>query len=316
MREGLLPHKVTTVMSFDTDEASARRLTDMFGELFDPEETGIAAFELEPGPRWKMEVYFAEEPDEAAVRAMIADCLGAEMSRRVQFNPIAAKDWVAASLSGLKPVEAGRFLVHGAHDRPRAARRKNRIGLEIEAALAFGTGHHGTTLGCLRALDRVLKRSRPRNILDIGTGTGVLAIAAALATKRRVTATDIDPVAVTVARENGKLNAATTYIRPITAPGLRHSAIQRGIPYDLILANILYKPLTKLAPDIARAASRQAELILSGLLSRDVPGIVSAYRANGFALREQTRIEGWATLVLHRAGQGRLKRRWRSDAAP
>jgi ribosomal protein L11 methyltransferase len=301
MREGLIPHTVTTVLRLDTDQASARRLTELFGELFDPEETGVAAFEDEASGSWRLEVYFASPPHEAAVRELLATVVGNAASKAV-LEQVAARDWVAASLEGLKPVEAGRFVVHGAHDRAAMRKRPNRIGIEIEAALAFGTGHHGTTRGCLLALDAELKRRRPRNVLDVGTGTGVLAIAAAKALKRNVTATDIDPVAVTVAKENGKLNATPAYIRLCAAPGLRHSAVRRGSPFDLILANILYRPLTKLAPEIAKALAPGGTVVLSGLLLRDVPGILSAYRGCGLALARKGEIEGWATLVLKRGG--------------
>ena len=195
-------------------------------------------------------------------------------------------------------MRAGRVLVHGAHDR--ASLRVNDVGVEIEAALAFGTGHHGTTLGCLRALDRIAKRRRPARILDVGTGTGVLAIAAAKLLKRRVACGDIDPVAVETARANALANGAGAFVAPVVATGLRHEALAGQ--YDLIFANILAKPLRLLAPAIARAASPGAELVLSGLLARDVAGVLAAYRAQGFYLRERGDIDGWAALVLGRGG--------------
>ena len=314
MREGLFPTAVTTLLRLDTDEASARRLTDLFCELFDPDTTGVAAFEDEARGIWQLEAYFAEPPDESAVRALIAEAIDAKTAQSASFHEVTARDWVGASLDGLKPVEAGRFVVHGAHDRAVVKRQPSRIGIEIEAALAFGTGHHGTTRGCLLALDSALKQRIPHRILDIGTGTGVLAIAAAKATRRPVVATDIDQIAVAVARENGKLNAAPAYIRLCTASGLRHSAVRRGIPYDMILANILYKPLTKLAPAIAGALSRSGIVVLSGLLLSDVPGTLSAYRSAGLFLRRRTSIEGWATLVLTRSGAGGLRRKSASQS--
>ena len=202
------------------------------------------------------------------------------------------------ALSGLKPVRAGRILVHGAHDR--AHKRPNDISVEIEAALAFGTGHHGTTLGCLRALDQILKRRRPRQILDVGTGTGVLAIAAARLLRQAVASGDIDPVAVDTARVNAQRNGAGAFVRPVLAAGLRHPRLIGQ--YDLIFANILAKPLRLLAPAIAQAASFDAELVLSGLLSRDVPGVLAAYRAQNFFLAQRGDIDGWATLRLSRNG--------------
>jgi ribosomal protein L11 methyltransferase len=222
----------------------------------------------------------------------------AETAARAEFAKIAKEDWVQKSLAGLEPVRAGRLLVHGSHDRDRL--RANDVGVEIEAALAFGTGHHGTTLGCLRALDRILKRRRPRRVLDVGTGTGVLAIAAAKLLHAPVACGDIDPVAVETARANAIANGAGPYVRPVVAVGLRHEAMAGR--YDLIFANILAKPLRLLAPSIARAAGPGAELVLSGLLARDVAGVLSAYRAQGFALAERGDIDGWATLALRRGG--------------
>ena len=233
------------------------------------------------------------------MRALIEAAAGAEAARAAEFSQVAQRDWVASALTGLKPVRAGRVLVHGAHDRSRL--RGNDVGIEIEAALAFGTGHHGTTLGCLLALDRVLKRRRPARVLDVGTGTGVLAIASAKLLHRPVACGDIDPIAVETAGANARANGVGALVRPVVATGLRHDALRKGRA-DLIFANILAKPLRLLAPSLARAATPRAELVLSGLLARDVPGILAAYRAQGYALRERRDIEGWATLTLKRGG--------------
>jgi len=288
------------MLRLDCDEKRARAVADLIVETFDPTETAAAAFELDGGPRWSLEVYFAEAPDEAQIRALIEAATDAETARAVRFSTVAEQDWVENALAGLAPVRAGRILVHGAHDRAR--RRANDIGVEIEAALAFGTGHHGTTLGCLKALERIAKRRRPTRILDVGTGTGVLAIASARLFRQRVACGDIDPVAVATARANASANRAGPYVRPVVATGLRHAALQGE--YDLIFANILARPLRLLAPDIAGAAAPGAELVLSGLLARDVGGVLDAYRAQGFFLFERRDIDGWATLVLRRGGLG------------
>lgn len=309
MREGLIPHTVATVMRLATTESAARAITELLGEVFDPDETGVAAFEDEQTREWRLDVYFASPPDEEAVRELIETVAGAAAAKAAAFEDIEAKDWVAASLDGLKPVEAGRFLVHGGHDRPRVLHRTNRIRIEIEAALAFGTGHHGTTLGCLKAFDRLLNRRRPRRVLDVGSGTGLLAIAAARALKRPIVASDIDPVAVEVARDNGRANAADAYMHWVVAPGLRHPSIVAGGPYDLIFANILAGPLKKMAPDIARALAPNGDVILSGLLKQDVPGVLATYRACGLALVSQGEIEGWRALLMRRGGASSRPRR-------
>jgi ribosomal protein L11 methyltransferase len=298
MLEGLPPNGASHVLRLSTDERRARAVADIIVETFDPTETAAAAFEVDDGPVWTVEVYFADPPDQDEIRALIAAASDEETAARAEFGEIAKEDWVSKSLSGLEPVRAGRVLVHGAHDRDRL--RPNDIGVEIEAALAFGTGHHGTTLGCLKALDRITKRRRPARVLDVGTGTGVLAIAAARLLRQSVACGDIDPVAVETARANAVANAANAFVRPVVAVGLRHAALIGR--YDLIFANILAKPLRLMAPAIARAAAPGAELVLSGLLSRDVPGVLSAYRAQGFSLAERGDIDGWATLVLRRGG--------------
>ena len=298
MLEGLPPNGASHVLRLTCDERRARAVADIIVETFDPTETAAAAFEEENGAYWAVEIYFAEAPDEQSIRDLIAAVSDEETAQHAQFSQIAKQDWVQNALSGLKPVRAGRILVHGAH--ARAHKRPNDISVEIEAALAFGTGHHGTTLGCLRALDQILKRRRPRQILDVGTGTGVLAIAAARLLRQAVASGDIDPVAVNTARVNAQRNGAGAFVRPVLAAGLRHPRLIGQ--YDLIFANILAKPLRLLAPAIARAASFDAELVLSGLLSRDVPGVLAAYRAQNFFLGQRSDIDGWATLRLSRNG--------------
>ena len=249
-----------------------------------------------------MEIYFADPPDETGMRELIAAVSDDETARAARFEQIVKQDWVQNALAGLKPVRAGRLVVHGSHDR--GGLRANDVGVEIEAALAFGTGHHGTTLGCLRMLDGVLKRRRPQSVLDVGCGTGVLAIAAARLLRQPVACGDIDPVAVETARANALANAAGAFVRPVVASGLRHPALTGE--YDLIFANILAKPLRLLAPSIAQAAADGAELVLSGLLGRDVAGVLSAYRGQGFALAQRIDIDGWATLLLRRGGAQQL----------
>jgi ribosomal protein L11 methyltransferase len=297
MLEGLHPAAPTHVMRLVTDEATARAIADVVVEMFDPAETAAAAFENQSTGRWEVEVYFAHEPDEAMLRDVAATAAGPQAAAALAFETLAETDWVKASLDGLSIVEAGRFRVHGAHDRARIP--GHAIGIEIEAALAFGTGHHGTTRGCLLMLDAILKRRRPRRVLDVGTGSGVLAIAVARALRQSVAAGDIDPTAVEAARDNARLNRAARLVQPVVARGVTAALAAPG-PYDLIFANILARPLMRLAPSIAAVAAPDADIVLSGLLARDVAGVLSAYRAQGLTLRRRLDLEGWATLGLRR----------------
>jgi ribosomal protein L11 methyltransferase len=304
MLEGLPPNNATHIMRLVCSEAQARAIADIMVETFDPAETAAAAFEESPstkdwnGGPWVVEVYFGHAPDEAAIRALIGVAAGETAALAVSFDRVVERDWVKNALDGMPPVRAGRFLVHGAHDRFRA--RSNDIALEIEAALAFGTGHHGSTRGCLLMLDTILKIRRPANVLDVGTGTGVLALATARALHQKIFAGDIDPAAVSTARANAQRNGATPWLFPVVATGLTHPALRDGAPYDLIFANILAKPLRRLATSIAKLAAPRSQIVLSGLLARDVPGILSAYAPRHFILARRIDIDGWATLLLRR----------------
>ena len=207
-------------------------------------------------------------------------------------------DWVARSLEGLRPVRAGRFFVHGGHDR--ALSHIGSIAIEIEAGLAFGTGHHGTTAGCLETIDRVVRRERPRNALDLGTGSAVLAIAVAKLARIPVLATDIDPVAVRVARQNARLNGASAYVRAVTATGFHHPAFATNAPFDLIVANILARPLMQLAAGMAKHIAPGGSLILSGILDRQRDAVVAAYVGQRFRHVTTLHREGWVTIHLKR----------------
>ncbi len=304
MLEGLPPNNAAYVMRLSCDEGTARAVSDIIIETFDAAEAAVAAFEEAPattdwrGGPWLVEAYFGDAPDEANLRALIASVAGEEAAARVAFGRIDAKDWVASSLEGLKPVRAGRFVVHGSHSRGEV--RVNEIAIEIDAALAFGTGHHGTTRGCLLMLDRIARRRRPRAILDIGTGTGVLAIAAAKLFKRPVQASDIDPVSVAAAAENARRNGAGAFVDPVLADGAANDVLRRAAPYDLVFANILARPLCRLAPQIAQLTDMGADIVLSGLLARDVAGVLVAYRRQSIVLAKRLDIEGWATLLMQR----------------
>jgi ribosomal protein L11 methyltransferase len=255
----------------------------------------IDTSEVSPG-RWEVVVYFSEAPD-ADQRAAL------KRHGRFRIAELAEADWVAKSLAGLSPVRAGPFLVHGSHDR--AAARENDIAIEIEAGEAFGTGHHGTTAGCLIEIARIAATRRIRNALDVGTGSGVLAFAIARISGAPVLASDIDPVATRVAEENARLNGVARHVRMVTAPGLDAAIFRRKAPYDLIVANILAGPLAKLAPAIARVTARNGIVVLSGLLPTQKARIVAAYRGAGLVLTRARVMDGWLTLVLTRPAKAK-----------
>lgn len=278
-------------------EAKARGVADLLTESFDNNEVAVAAFEGDGG-RWSVNVHFSAAPDEAFVRAQVAHAAGADAGAALVFETVEARDWVRASLDGLAPVVAGRFVVHGSHDRARV--RANQAGIEIEAALAFGTGHHGTTRGCLVLLSDVLRRTNPQSVLDLGTGTGVLAIAAAKALRRTILASDIDPRAVQVARDNARLNGVGDLIEAVTAIGLSAPAFKRRAPFDLVLANILANPLRRLAPQVAAHLAPRGLVILSGILPDQLRAVVASYRGQGLALVKSIELEGWSSVLLRR----------------
>jgi ribosomal protein L11 methyltransferase len=280
-------------MRFAASEADARRASEFLFEQLDPDLAAVSAFEGEES--WIVEVHFREAPDRERLTALARDACSGKMPE-LSFERVAVTDWVASSLAGLTPVRVGRFVVHGAHDRGKFG--ANTIGIEIEAALAFGTGHHGTTKGCLAAIERVARLQRPRRILDLGTGTGVLAIAAARALHGAVVAGEIDPWAVLAARVNVRANRAGGYVRVVRADGIWHGAIRAGAPYDLVLANILLKPLHGLARPARGLLARGATVVLSGLIPNQADAALSAWRSQGLVLRRRDVIENWVTLTL------------------
>ena len=317
----------TAVARLSSDASTAQKIADALAESFEAEQFATSAFEEAPG-RWSLAIHFRQRPDEAAVRALIASAAGASAAHALTFETLAPMDWVRKSLEGLAPVEAGRFVVHGAHDRARV--RANRVGIEIEAALAFGTGHHGTTRGCLLALDRIVKgrrrerdksavstlarkRQRRALVLDIGTGSGVLAIAAARALHRPALASDIDARAVAIARENARINRVGALVQVVHAADLHAAPLRARAPYGLIFANILLDPLKALATPMARLVAANGQLVLSGLLAAQAGAAIASYRARGLALVRRSTLEDWVTLVLVRPARKRMAKRARPD---
>ncbi len=295
MLEGLPPNDATHVMRLSAPEREARRVADFLGENFDPAEVAVANFE-QPDGSWAIELYAGEAFDPDRLRELVRIAAGDEMADQISFHSIDKTDWVAASLEGLAPVRVGPFVVHGSHDRARVP--VNAIGIEIEAALAFGTGHHGTTQGCLAAIADMAKIGRPRRILDVGTGTGVLAIAAARQFRRPVVASDLDGVAVRTALENAAANKAKGFVTMHLAAGVDAAVIRASAPYDLILANILLPPLKRLARPVRPLLAPGGWLVLSGLLPSHANAALAAYRAQGLKLVRRRDIEGWTSLIL------------------
>src|SRR5216683_5048867 len=243
MTSTLTPHTSRATFAIGS-ELTARRVVDRLTESFSEGQAAIAAFERSDG-RWDVTVHFAEAPDQTSIRELVGIAAGGDVAQAITFDTVETKDWVKATLEELVPVRAGRFIVHGQHDRAKVP--PNKLGIEIEAALAFGTGHHGTTRGCLLLLDHVLKAHRPKRVLDLGTGTGVLAIAAAKALHIKVLASDIDPASVHVARDNARLNQTGHLVQTIAAVGFSAPDFAGHGRFDLVLANILANPLRQMA---------------------------------------------------------------------
>jgi ribosomal protein L11 methyltransferase len=241
---------------------------------------------------WRIDA-FPTTPEEAEGFQRV---LGGWPGLSVVVEALADADWLAMALSGLPPVRAGRFFVFGQHDKGRAP--PNTVNLRIEAGAAFGTGHHGTTVGCLIEFDRLLRRRRFRRVLDVGTGTGVLAIAAARTGSRIVRGTDIDPASVRIAGENAAINHARA--RFFTASGLNAAPIRAAAPYDLVFANILAAPLVGLAPSIARVLAPGGRVILSGLLRAQERRVRAAYLAQDLRFERRLYRDAWVTLVMAR----------------
>ena len=328
---------MTTLARLACDEPTARRLAALLGESLD--DAVCAAFAGDGG-QWQVAAHFRKPPDEPALRMLVALVAGEQAAHALVIEPVKETDWVAESLTGLPPVRIGRFVVHGAHDRARVP--VNAIAIEIEAALAFGTGHHGTTRGCLLAIDALAKRwrrspipppargrvasgasrvtkrkqktprrtafggstlplqGRDNSVLDLGTGSGVLAIAAAKTFRTGVTATDIDVRAVAVARANARLNRVGAFITVARASGCGTHFVRAHAPYDLILANILLAPLVRMAAPLSQLIAQGGRVVLSGLLPNHTSAVLAIYRGQGLALERRITLDGWVTLVMRR----------------
>ncbi|MFB9149257.1 50S ribosomal protein L11 methyltransferase [Roseovarius ramblicola] len=284
----------TAITTLD-DKARAEALAEAL-EDFEPEPTGIGAFEMEDGSGlWEIGAYFEAAPDGVALDLLAA----AHGARPFTMSELPETDWVAKVQRDLSPVEAGRFFVYGSHDADRVP--EGCEPLLIEASMAFGTGHHGTTLGCLRALDRLAAGGfAGRSVLDLGCGTAVLAMAAARIWPGVMLASDIDAVAVEVARANVAANGLTGRVECVEAGGLDHPGLRAAAPFDLIFANILKGPLLALAPGITGALAPGGKVILSGLLNEQAAEVIAVYSGLGNRLDHHEEIGDWSTLVMSR----------------
>jgi ribosomal protein L11 methyltransferase len=275
----------------------ARRISNFLERDFGEDGVVVSLDERAEGA-WSVDAYFQDGgADEIAEK--IRDGLGTDaFCAPLTVETLPETDWVAEGLKTLTPVKAGRFFVHGSHDRGQV--RSRPIAIEIDAGQAFGTGHHASTAGVLTMLDRLLQTRRFERVLDLGTGSGVLAIALAKALLRPVLATDIDPIAVGIANENAARNHVGHAIRALMAVGASHPVIRRSAPYDLVVANILAEPLRRLAPQLVPLVQRRGTVVLSGILSQQRDRVVAAYCAQGMRLRTVRNFEGWAVLVFER----------------
>ncbi len=287
-----------TRLHVTTDSARADRLFASLEVAFEDDGLPLSLFDLDEAKGIKeISVYVDGLADDVEQRLRdVLDEFG--FKHAIEREILPEIDWVSKSLEGLKPVRAGRFLVHGSHDRHR--RKPNDLAIEIEAGLAFGTGHHGTTAGCLEMIETVMRREHPRNVLDLGTGSAVLAIAMAKLAHIQCLATDIDPIATEVAAENARINNVARYVETRTASGFHDAAFARRAPFDLIVANILAKPLMRMAPDMARHVATGGSLILSGILERQRNAVLAAYTGQRFRHVRTLWRDGWVTIHLKR----------------
>ena len=289
----MLPSSKLTIDPVQRDVA--RSVFGALQNLIEPAPGALTLFEDGPGG-WRVEAYYAIAPNAAALAARLESILG-QPAPPLDVVSVPDLNWVAMSQAALPPVTAGRFVIRGSHDRGRVPHGPNTI--LIDAAEAFGTAHHATTLGCLLAIDRLTRVTSFHRVLDLGCGSGILAIAAARALpKAAIFATDHDAQSVAVTGRNMRANGVNQRIVVTRAHAFHHQSLRRAVPFDLVIANILAGPLCALAANVTGALHRGGILVLSGILNREAAGVIATYRAQGFAIKEHRRIEGWSTLTF------------------
>lgn len=282
-------------LHYRTAKAKAEELYQKMDAAFEDDAYPLAITEIDEAKAIYEVSLYVEEDEKAVVKTRLAQILGVNQDE-IEIEVLPDIDWVQHSLEGLNPVRAGRFFIHGSHDRDKVM--PNDLAIEIEAGQAFGTGHHGTTVGCLELLAEVMANEKPQNALDLGTGSGILAIGMALIAPIRILATDIDPIAINVAKENFELNGVSDTITAITATGLDDNEITSRAPFDLIVANILANPLIELAPQMVPAKAKNGSIVLSGILEEQHDRVVKAYQDQGAKYIKTLHHEGWVAIHL------------------
>ena len=281
-------------------------IADLLENIY-PEPTAVSHFEENKSEdRWTTSAHYESEPDKANIIEKISNILGfSPENYELEISKVENIDWVSHVQKGLKPVRAGRFLIHGSHDSDKA--KNEPYPILIDAAQAFGTAHHGTTEGCLKAISKLSETLNPKNILDLGAGSGILAIAASKVFKQaNIIACDIDPISVEVAKTNDGLNRpegkTQAPITHICSDGLNDKSIQASAPFDLLIANILAKPLIAMAPEVAEAVAPNGTLLLSGILDVQSADVIKAYEAEGLTHLKTDLIDEWTTSLFHKNG--------------
>ncbi|MBI0001888.1 50S ribosomal protein L11 methyltransferase [Bartonella sp. W8122] len=282
-------------LHYKSPKREAEKQYELLDHAFEDDAFPLAITEIdEANGIYEVSLYL-DETEKNSVLPRFAQVLGVN-ENKIEIEILPDIDWVSHSLEGLNPVRAGRFFVHGSHDRDKV--KPGDLAIEIDAGQAFGTGHHGTTVGCLELIADVMEHEKPQNALDLGTGSGILAIGIALIKPIRILATDIDPIAIKVAKENFALNGVAKTITAITATGLDDEEIKKRTPFDLIVANILANPLIELAPQMVPALKKGGSIVLSGILEEQHDRLVKAFEAAGAKYIKTLHHEGWVAIHL------------------
>ena len=282
-------------LHYKSPKREAEKQYELLDHAFEDDAFPLAITEIDEANGIYEVSLYVEEAEKNSVLPRFAQVLGVN-ENKIEIEVLPDIDWVSHSLEGLGPVRAGRFFVHGSHDRDKV--KPGDLAIEIDAGQAFGTGHHGTTVGCLELIADVMEHEKPQNALDLGTGSGILAIGIALIKPIRILATDIDPIAIKVAKENFALNGVAKTITAITATGLDDEEIKKRVPFDLIVANILANPLIELAPQMVPALKKGGSIVLSGILEEQHDRVVKAFEAAGAKYIKTLHHEGWVAIHL------------------